>query len=251
MRNITLFNPISSLDLESTGTDVEKDRICSIAITRITTDLKLQSMYTLVNPGIPIPPGATAIHGITDEMVKDAPFLNMITDEIIGALEGTDILTFNGLKFDMPMLNNEFNRIGYPWDYTRYNHIDAYRIFQKDNPRKLADAHRIYCGEPLNDAHNAKADTEGTAKVFLKQLENPAYPLDMAALQLLLNDNKPMADLSGKFYFNEEGQPCIKFGKHKGKTFDQVKIDDASYFTWILEGNFPTDSKNFLKSILK
>lgn len=250
-RPIMLKRPISTKDLETTGVNVAEDRIVSIAITRINLDLTCETIYSLVNPGIPIPAEATAVHGITDKMVADAPTFAQLLPNVLGAIEGTDILTFNGLKFDEPLFFNECKRAGHDWDYSKHSFPDAFQVFQHFHPRNLSAAVKEYTGEEMKDAHNAAADTEATAKVFLAQLrEHQELPLDMHDLQMFLNKNLPMADLSGKFYYDNKGRACFKFGKHKGRPIMEVNAEEPTYIPWILSSDFPSDSKNFLSALL-
>lgn len=250
-RELVLDRPISVIDFETTGTDVLKDRVLQFAITRINLDLSLQSFSFLVNPGMPIPPKSTEVHGITDEMVKNEPTFDKFIPNIIQTIEGTDLLTFNGLKFDIPLFKNECDRAGIEWDYLSYALIDAFQIFSHFHKRNLGAAVKTYLGEDLEGAHDAKVDTEATARVFIKQMSvHTELPLYMRDLQLMLNNGMPMADLSGKFYYNEDQQPAFKIGKHKGKTIPEVQQTDPSYFNWFLSSDFPKDSKVFLQTLL-
>lgn len=257
-REVILSRPISCLDLESTGTDTENDRICSISVTKIGLDLSLRTEYTLVNPGIPIPPETTAIHGITDEMVKDKPTFKELFPFVKEFIKDTDVLTYNGIRFDIPLFLNECARNGFEWDYSGQAFPDAFKVFSFFNPRNLSAAHKHYLGYEMENAHTADADTQATARVFLEQLRrHTELPLNMNELQLFVNNGKPIADFSGKFHYNEYGEACYSFGKKwKGVPVYEVENEEASlpkekkYSTWVLSSDFPADSKNFLTTLL-
>lgn len=256
-RLIELPRPISVIDFESTGVDTKEDRICQVGITRINTDCSLQSLSFLVNPGIPIPAGATKIHGITDEMVKDAKNFAQVFPDIISTIEGTDLLTYNGNRFDIPMFVAEVERAGGYWDYTKHNLLDAFGIESALYPRNLGVIFKKYTNRDLDGAHNAEADTNATAEVFINQLiQHPELSLDMAALALYGRGGKPLADISGKFAYNDEGQAVFTIGKHKGKTPLEVAVmeiglpEDKKYNNWFLSSDMPKDSKLFLSNLL-
>lgn len=256
-REIILEREISVVDLETTGTDTQKDRIVSIAITRINLDLSMQSTYTLVNPEMEIPAGSTEVHKIDNEMVLNAPKFADIMPIVLNTIKDTDILTFNGLKFDIPLFYNECARAGHQWDYSGHAFPDAMKIYHLFNPRDLSAAHRHYLGEEMVDAHHAQADTEATARIFLAQLKaHLELPFNFRQLQLMLNKDLPMADLSGKFYYNAEKQICYKFGKYKDRPVLEIEREESSlpedkkYSTWVKSSDFPADSKKFLQSLL-
>lgn len=246
-----LTRPIATIDFETTGISTETDRICQFAITIINTDFTTQSISKHVNPGVPIPLSASKIHGITDDMVKDAENFAYYGPIILETIKGTDILTYNGNRFDIPLLLNELKRIGIEWDYTEHVLVDVFQIVCKVLPRTLSAIFEKYFSHPMKNAHNAEADTEATAAVFIEQLRvHPEIPGSMEEIALFCNDNKPIADLSGKFYYNDRGEPCFNLGKHKDKTIEYVVQNDNSYFDWFLNKDFPSDSKKFLASLL-
>lgn len=244
--------PLSVIDFETTGNNPETDQIIQFAITKIYPDGTQKSLSRLVKPSIPIHPKATEVHKITEEMLIDAKPFAYWAPQILGTINDTDILTYNGNEFDVPLFYNEMQRIGHDWDYSVYNFIDAYKLIVKMEPRTLSRMFAFYFGREMTNAHDAQADTEATGAIFLRQLEvYPELPKNIADLALFLNDGKPRLDLARKFKYNDEGQIVFTFGKHKDKTIEQVREIDFSYFSWFIEKtDFPKDSKNFLSNLL-
>lgn len=167
---LNLIRPIAFFDLETTGTDVEKDFIVSINIIKIMPGGEVEKKGALLNPGIPIPEGASSVHGITDQMVKDAPTFKQYSRGILGFLDGCDLGGFNLLKFDVPLLFNEFERSGISWDLSTIHIVDAGNIYKIQEPRTLSAAYKFYTGHVLEDAHEAEADNMATIEVFMAQL---------------------------------------------------------------------------------
>lgn len=246
-----LLRPISCIDFETTGTNPETDQICSFAITQILPTWETRTYSRLVKPGIEIPPESTAIHGITNGHVVNAGNWGYWAPKVIQTLDNNDILTYNGKKFDIPLFFNECKRFGIEWDYTQYNFLDAYQLMAKMEKRTLEKMFLFYMGFPMEGAHNAEADTNATADIFKEQIRRYTdVPKTVGELALWLNDNKPMADLSGKFSYNEKNEAIFSFGKYKDKTIETVKVVDPNYFTWFNNADFPNDSKLFLSNLL-
>lgn len=244
---LKLTRPIVSWDLETTGVDTQKDRIVEIAIVKLHPDGKKETRVAKVNPTIAIPKGASDVHGILDEHVKDCPTFKQLAKGILSFIEGCDSLTFNGNRFDTPLLHAEFERAGIIWDYRAHKMIDASVIFRRFERRTLEAALMFYCEKELEGAHGALADTEATLDVFIAQTERyNELPELMDELELFCNYDKDRVDLGGCFEVDEQGEFVLTFGKHKG----QKAKDCISYLNWMLGSDFSSDTKLIIKQLL-
>lgn len=253
--NLNIKTPIAFFDIESTGTNVSTDRIVEISILKVHPGGKEELKTELVNPTIPIPAETSAIHGIYDKDVKDKPTFKDLSKELHQFLAGADLAGFNVLKFDIPLLVEEFLRAGIDFDIEKRNILDAQKIFHMMEKRNLSAAYKFYCGKSLENAHSAEADTVATYEVFKAQIEKydgemaedllgnkiGVFENDMKKIHSILNEK--MVDLAGRFIFNEKGEECFNFGKHKGKTIEQVLKEEPSYYDWMMKGDFPLDTK--------
>lgn len=233
---LSLERPLAFFDLETTGTRIGKDRIVQIGVVRLMPDGSRTSYQTLVNPGMPIPPEATNVHGITDLDVAMAPALDAVADEVLQELEGCDLAGFNVLRFDVPFLAEELFRVGTAWDHTQVRVVDVQRIYHKMEPRDLSAALRFYCGREHEGAHDALADVEATADVLLAQLER--YPERLTGtvdfLGELSGDRQRSPDAAGKLRFDDNGQVCLAFGKYSGWTLENIGRNDPGYLQWLM-----------------
>lgn len=241
MRHIAVF------DLETTSANTNDCRICQIAILICTFDLKPLGppMVSLVNPQIPIPAEATAVHGITDEMVKDAPTFEMIAPSLVQILDPTDWATYNGIKFDCPVILNEFNRVGITIDITGKKLIDGYIVFTKKEPRTLIEALRFYCGKELENAHDAGGDAMATFEVLLGQIAK-YDDLNTVDDLVALTEPENRCDLAGKIVM-KDGVPVFNFGTKFGKPIS----DDIGMLNWILDKDFPAETKQWVTKYLR
>lgn len=241
------MQPIVFFDLESSGTDIATDRICSISLKK--TDFSgfvTDEFYSVVNPGFLMKPEVIAIHGITNEMAAAAPKFSEIADTIHSFLDGCDLGGYNLLNFDVPLLWEELNRAGIVWDTTHTRVIDVGNIFKKKEERTLSAAVRFYCGREMEGAHNAAADVDATIDVFLAQLTRYSLPQDAEQLaEFSRFDNR--IDLAGKIVRNEQGEAVYNIGKSKGV---RVK-DDPGFGVWMLSNSFTENTKEILRQILK
>jgi DNA polymerase-3 subunit epsilon len=215
----------------------------------------------LINPTIPISAESTAIHGITNDDVKDKPVFKEVAKEYVKFLEGADLAGFNILKFDMPMLVEEFLRAEVEFDYSRKKLIDAQRIFHLMEKRTLSAAYQFYCGKSLSDAHSAEADTQATMDVLLAQVERYENQLvtdtlgkkigtiTNSAEALSQLTSSELVDLAGRMVRNERGEAVFNFGKHKGKSVLKVFKDEPAYYDWMMNGDFALDTKRWLTKI--
>lgn len=252
---LNIKTPIAFFDLEATGINISTDRIVEISIVKVQPNGKEEILTKRINPTIPIPKEVSLIHGIYDGDVKDAPTFKEASKELYQFLEGADLAGFNVLKYDIPLLVEEFLRAGIDFDIEKKSLLDAQKIFHMMEKRNLAAAYRFYCGETLENAHSAEADTVATYKVFQAQIAK--YEGQMAEdllgnkLGIIENDvkklhallNEKMVDLAGRFIFNDDGVECFNFGKHNGKTIQQVIKEEPGYYDWMMKGDFPLDTK--------
>ncbi|WP_194777812.1 3'-5' exonuclease [Pararhodonellum marinum] len=252
---LNLKTPLAFFDLEATGTNISTDRIVEISIFKIHPNGKEETKTMLINPTIPIPLESSLIHGIYDKDVKESPTFKEASRELHQFFEGADLAGFNVLKYDIPLLVEEFLRAGIDFDIEKRNLLDAQKIFFMMEKRNLTAAYKFYCGKNLENAHSAEADTMATYEVFKAQIERytgeemedlqgnlvGVVENDMKKIHSMINEK--MVDLAGRFIFNAEGVECFNFGKHKGKPIEQVIKEEPGYYDWMMKGDFPLDTK--------
>jgi DNA polymerase III subunit epsilon len=258
---LNLKIPLCFFDLETTGINVTQDRIIEIAVIKVMPNGEVIKKSNIVNPTIPIAPESTAIHGISNEDVKDKPTFKAVAKEYARFFEGADLAGFNILKFDVPVLVEEFIRADVEFDYSRKKLIDAQKIFHMMEKRTLSAAFKFYCGKEITDAHSAEADTQATLEVLYAQIaryENQevtdglgkkvgVIQNDMEVLHQLTASN--LVDLAGRMVRNEKDEIIFNFGKHKGKVVTHVFKTEPSFYDWIMNGDFPLDTKRRLTEI--
>ena len=252
MRNLKLEGPLVCFDLETTGVNVDRDRIVEIAMVRLEPDGARSTFRSLVNPGMPIPPGATAIHDISDADVADAPRFEQITAEVERILDGADLAGFNTGRFDIPLLRAEMIRAGSSIDLAGRRHFDAFTIFVKMEPRTLTAAYRKFCGGDLENAHSALADVEATLAVLDAQLEHyPDLPRDPDELHVFCNpDEGRFVDSSRKFVWNDDGRAVFTFGKYRDRSLEDVAAESRDYLEWMLKKDFSDEVTQILREAL-
>lgn len=246
---LKLKKPLAFIDLETTGTNVAKDRIVEIAVLKVMPDGNIHEKESIVNPQMPIPPAVTAIHGISDEEVKDKPTFNQLAKTFFLFLDDCDIAGFNSIRFDLPILLEEFHRSGVILDLTNRRFVDVQRIFHNKEPRNLSAAYKFYCEKSLVDAHSAMADVKATYEVLKSQLDRYADSLqnDVDFLHEFSKDGD-FVDLGKRMYF-ENGIEIFNFGKHKGRAVVEIFKAEPSYYDWIMKSEFPMDFKEKIKNI--
>ena len=259
---LNLTRPLAFFDLETTGIKVATDRIVEICIVRVSPDGSTKTKTLRINPEMHIPAEVTAIHGITDEDVKDAPKFREVAHELAQFLENCDLAGFNSNHFDIPLLVEEFLRADIDFDLKGRRFIDVQNIFHKMEPRNLRAAYKFYCDKELVNAHSAEADTIATYEILLAQLDryqdaeftdrkgNVSSPVanDVKALSEFSNATKNV-DLIGHLVYNEKNVEVFNFGKHKGKVVEQVFRDEPSYYDWMMKSEFPLSTKKVLTVI--
>jgi DNA polymerase-3 subunit epsilon len=244
-----LKNPIVFFDLETTGINITNDRIVEISYLKVKPDGSEESRTRRINPQTPIPKQATAIHGITDEDVKDCPTFKEVAKSLATQIEGCDLAGFNSNRFDIPMLAEEFLRAGVDIDLNKRKFIDVQTIFHKMEQRNLIAAYKFYCGKELTEAHSAEGDARATYEILMSQLDRyPELENDVGALSKFSSFNQNV-DFAGRMIYNESGDEVINFGKYKGLLVKDVLKKDLGYYGWIMQGDFPLNTKQKLTEI--
>ena len=246
---LSLVKPICFIDLETTGINVSTDRIVEIAIVKIALDGTKQVKRRLVNPEMPIPKSSTDVHGISDEMVKDAPTFKMLANEIKQFMEGSDIGGYNSNRFDVPILNEEFLRAGISVDIEDRKLLDVQKVFHMMEQRTLSAAYQFYCHKTLEDAHTAEADATATWEILEAQIER--YPQIGNTVDSIVKftGEDQIIDFARRFIY-ENGVAVFNFGKHKGKPVVQVLKEEPQYYDWMMKGDFALHTKQKLTEIL-
>ena len=249
MRKLNLTKPICFFDLETTGINVSRDRIVEIAILKVYPSGEKESRTWLVNPEMPIPPETTAIHGITNEDVKDKPTFKELAPQVVQMIEGSDVAGFNSNRFDIPLLAEELLRVGQDLDLKKCRPIDVQVIFHKMEPRNLSAAYKFYCDKDLINAHSAEADTLATYEILKAQIakyEELENSIDFLSEYSQHFEN---ADFAGFIGYDDDGHEIFKFGKYKGKKVEDVLEKDKGYFGWLQNADFPLYTKKVLTAI--
>ena len=247
---LNLKNPIVFFDLETTGTNINSDRIVEICYLKVYPNGNEESKTMRINPEMHIPEASTAVHGIHDEDVADCPRFKDVAASIARDIEGCDLGGFNSNRFDIPVLAEEFLRAGVDIDLNRRKFVDVQVIYHKLEQRTLSAAYKFYCHKNLEDAHTAEADTRATYEVLQAQLDR--YP------DVLKNDISFLADYSsfnrnvdfaGRMVYDDKGVEVFNFGKYKGVPVAEVLRKDPGYYSWILQGDFTLNTKQMLTRI--
>ncbi len=246
---LNLTKPICFFDLETTGTNISKDRIVEISILKVFPEGKEESKTWLVNPEMKIPKEVTAIHGITDEDVKDKPVFRELAKEIYNFMKDSDLGGFNSNRFDIPILAEEMLRADVDFDMKNRVSVDVQTIFHKMEQRTLSAAYKFYCNKNLVDAHSAEADTKATYHVLKAQLEKYDTLENNTKFLAEFSSRKQFADFAGFISYNKKGEECFSFGKHKNKRVIDVMEDEPGYFGWLLNADFPLYTKKVLTAI--
>ncbi len=247
---LNLKNPLVFFDLETTGINITKDRIVEISLLKVHPNGKEEIKSRRINPEMPIPSLAIAIHGITDDDVKDCPTFKQVAKSLADMLEGCDLAGFNSSRFDVPMLSEEFLRAGVDFDMSKRKFVDVQIIFHKKEPRTLEAAYKFYCDKELENAHSAEADTVATYEVLKSQLERyPDLENDIAFLSKEYSSFNNNVDFAGRIVLDENSVEVFNFGKHKGKPVAQILRNEPSYYSWMMDGDFPLNTKQMLTKI--
>ena len=246
---LKLKRPIVFLDLETTGVDPAKDRIVEISLVKVQPDGSKEVKTRRINPGMPIPPESTAIHGIADDDVKDEPRFEQIAKSLAAYMEGCDLAGYNSNRFDIPVLAEEFLRAGVDVDLKKRRFIDVQNIFHKMEQRTLVAAYRFYCDRELEGAHSAEADTLATYEVLKAQLDRyPELENDVEFLAKFTEQNR-CADYAGRILYDKDGVEVFGFGKYRGRRVAEVFREEPGYYSWMMNGDFPMYTKKVITEI--
>lgn len=247
---LNLKNPLIFFDLETTGTNINTDRIVEICYLKVYPNGNEEAKTMRINPEMHIPEASSAVHGIYDADVADCPTFKEVAKDIAKDIEGADIAGFNSNRFDVPVLVEEFLRAGIDIDLTKRKFVDVQVIYHKLEQRTLSAAYKFYCGKNLEDAHTAEADTRATYEVLKAQLDK--YPdvleNDVNFLSEYSSYSKNV-DFAGRIVFDDNGVEVFNFGKYKGIPVAEVLQRDMGYYGWIMNGDFTLNTKNVLTKI--
>ena len=249
--NFNLTKPIVFFDLETTGVNIQSDRIVEICIAKLSPGGEMEVKTRRVNPEKHIPSEVSEIHGIYDDDVKDMPIFNSIASSFFLYLENCDLAGYNVIRFDIPLLTEEFKRAGLDFDLTGRNIIDMQSIYHKREPRTLSAAYKFFCGKELENAHSAEADVIASIDVLQGQMKKYSdLPNDMEELGEYCSRKEPnWIDSTGKFKWSE-GVAIIAFSKHAGTPIKELAISEPGFFKWILKNSFTKDTKKIAQDAL-
>ena len=247
--NLKLKRPIVFFDLETTGVDTANDRIVEISLVKIGVDGTKSVKTRRINPEMHIPEAATAVHGITDEDVKDEPTFKQIAKSLAQYIEGCDFGGFNSNRFDLPVLVEEFMRAGVDVDFRKRKFVDVQNIFHRKEQRTLVAAYKFYCDKDLENAHSAEADTLATYEVLEAQIER--YPDIGDTVEQLseFSSNGTIVDFAGRLALNDKGEEVFTFGKYRGQSVEEIFRKEPSYYKWMMDGDFPQYTKKVITEI--
>ncbi len=247
---LNLKNPLVFFDLETTGVNINNDRIVEICYLKVYPNGNEESKTMRINPEMHIPEQSSAVHGIYDEDVADCPTFKEVAKQIARDIEGCDLAGFNSNRFDVPLLAEEFLRAGVDIDMSRRKFIDVQVIYHKLEQRTLSAAYKFYCDKNLEGAHTAEADTRATYEVLKAQLDRypEALQNDMGFLSEYSSFTRNV-DFAGRMVYNEQNIPVFNFGKYKGQPVEEVLRKDPGYYSWMLQGDFTLNTKQMLTRI--
>jgi DNA polymerase-3 subunit epsilon len=248
--NLHLTKPLCVFDLETTGTQITKDRIVQIAIIKLLPNGEQQEYNQLINPTIVITDEIALIHGITNERVKNCPTFREKAEEIADFIGDSDLAGYNSNKFDIPVLAEEFLRAEFKFDISNRRFIDVQNIFHKMEQRTLAAAYQFYCDKKIENAHDALYDTRATLDVFVAQLDRyKELKNDVTFLSEFSRAGEfELIDLAGRLAKNKKGEVIYNFGKHNGKSIAEVMKIEPGYYGWMLDADFPLYTKQCLRN---
>jgi DNA polymerase-3 subunit epsilon len=245
---LQLKKPLAIIDLETTGINLGLDRIVEIAIVKILADGTRIVKRKLINPEMPIPKASSDVHGITDEMVKDAPTFKQVAHELKQVLDGCDIAGYNSNRFDIPLLMEEFLRVQVDFDMKNRKLLDVQNIFHKMEPRTLGAAYRFYCNKTLEGAHGAEVDASATFEILQAQIAKyPDLGTNIDSILKVIGEDQ-IVDFARRFIM-ENGIEVFNFGKFKGRPVSDVLKAEPQYYDWMMKGDFPQHTKQKLTEI--
>lgn len=245
---LKLTRPIAFIDLETTGLNLATDRIVEIAIVKLLPDGQKIVKRKLVNPEMPIPAASTELHGISDEMVKDAKTFKQLAPELKQVLDGCDLAGYNSNRFDIPLLVEEFLRANVDFDMKGRKMLDVQKVFHMMEQRTLSAAYKFYCNKELNDAHSAEADASATCEILYAQIDKYQNLGDTVESIIKAVGEEPIVDFARRMIM-DKGVEVFNFGKYKGRPVAEVLQQEPQYYDWIQKGDFPLYTKKKLEEI--
>lgn len=244
-----LKRPLVIFDLETTGTNITLDHIIEIGYIKVEPNGNESSKSIRINPEMHIPEESTAVHGITDDDVKDCPTFKEVAQELANSFKGCDFAGFNSNHFDIPILAEEFLRVGVDFDFSKSRFVDVQNIFHKKEQRTLVAAYKFYVKDEDFNAHAALDDTKATYEVLQAQLDYyPDLKNDIDYLSEY-SSNTRNVDLAGRIVYNDKNEKIFNFGKYKGHLVTDVLERDPGYYGWIMASDFPLNTKQALTKI--
>ena len=246
---LQLKRPLVFIDLETTGVNLSTDRIVEIAIIKIIPDGSKFSKQKILNPQMPIPKSSSAIHGITDEKVRDAPTFKQVANELKQFIDDADLSGYNSNRFDIPMLMEEFLRAGFTIDMSNRRMLDVQHIYHMMEKRTLGAAYKFYCEKELHDAHSAEADAIATWEILEAQLTRYTHLGNSLDTILQFTGEEKFVDFARRFVMDNDVE-VFNFGKHKGRPVSDVLRAEPQYYDWMMKGDFPLHTKQKLTEIL-
>jgi DNA polymerase III subunit epsilon len=246
---LQLKKPLAVIDIEATGSNPSIDRIVEIAIIKIMPDGNRTVKRKLLNPQIPIPQNIVDIHGISNDMVKDAPVFKQAAQDLKQFMDGCDIACYNAYRLDLPILIEEFIRAGVDFEMKNRKVVDVQKIYHQMEQRTLSAAYKFYCNKSLEGAHGAETDASATVEILNAQLGR--YPQLGNSIDTVLKSigEEQIIDFARRFTYNDKGQEIFNFGKHKGRTIAEVLKAEPQYYDWMMKGEFPMNTKQKLTEI--
>lgn len=246
---LQLKKPLAFIDIEATGTNVSTDRIVEIAIVKTMPDGNRSVKRKIVNPQMPIPQVCIDMHGITNEMVKEAPIFKQVAQEIRQFLDGCDLACYNAYRLDIPLLMEEFLRAEVDFEMKHRKLVDVQKIFHQMEQRTLSAAYKFYCNKTLDNAHSAEVDATATAEILYAQLDR--YPQLGNTVDSVLKaiGEDSIIDFARRFVYDDKGIEIFNFGKHKGRKVVDVLKSEPQYYDWMMKGEFPMNTKQKLTEI--
>ncbi|OGV33202.1 MAG: DNA polymerase III subunit epsilon [Lentisphaerae bacterium GWF2_45_14] len=253
MFEMKLERPVVFFDLETTGTNIQNDRIVEISVVKIFPNGERETKTRRINPEMHIPEESSKIHGITDKDVESEPVFKAISKNLYIYLEGCDLAGYNILKFDIPVLSREFNRAGLKFSLEGRKALDPYVIFCKLMPRTLTAAYKFFCDKDLVNAHGAEADVNATIDVFEAQLRKyPELPRDVAGINDYCGATEELSwiDSTGRFKW-KNSEAAVGFGKNTGTLLRSIASENPGFLRWMLNSDFPEDAKKIAADAIK
>ena len=249
MPDLQLHRPLIIFDLETTGLNIQKDRIVEICCIKVEVNGEESIIHEIINPGIPIPEEVSRIHGISDEHVKEKPSFQKLAPSLNQFIGNSDFAGFNSNKFDFPILVEEFYRSGIDFETENRKFLDAQRIYHLKEPRNLSAAYSFYCEKKLENAHSAKADTMATWEVIKAQMKKyKDLPNTIEKIHELTGQNR-LVDLAGRIQKNSKNEIIFSFGKYKDKVVHEIFNKDPEYYNWMMRSDFPENTKRVITRI--